>query len=108
MKNQTTQQPKINSKLWPIASLVSGIITIMASLIWFLPGPIMRFFLGNSWQLSFYFWIFIPLSILGLILGIIGLKSTENKMAILGIIFSIIALLILLSFFFIGLAFSES
>jgi hypothetical protein len=65
-----------------IASLVLGILSLCASILWFCGGPI---------------------SIVGLVLGVMGLKSSLRGLAIAGIVLSAIGLLLVIVFGIIGL-----
>jgi hypothetical protein len=63
-----------------IASLVLGILSLCASVTWWCGGPI---------------------SVVGIILGALGIKSSGRTMAIIGIVLSAIGFLSLLVFHFI-------
>jgi hypothetical protein len=62
-------------KGFAIASLVLGILSLCAAITWFCGGPI---------------------SIAGIILGILGLKSSSRKMAIAGIVLSVIGFILMI------------
>ncbi len=64
-----------------IASLVLGILSLCASLAWFCGGPI---------------------SVVGIVLGVLGMKSSGRKMAIAGVILSAVGLLLMIVFIIIG------
>jgi membrane protein DedA with SNARE-associated domain len=85
-------------KFFSFFSLLIGILgTIWGLLFWLLPGKIkLNLFGYYDWQLSLYFWIFIPASILGAILGIMAIKLTSGnkKLEIAGIALSLFGLLI--------------
>ena len=85
-------------KFFSSFSLLIGILgTIWGLLFWLLPGKIkLNLFGYYDWQLSLYFWIFIPASILGAILEIMAIKLTSGnkKLEIAGIVFSLFSLLI--------------
>lgn len=56
------------------------------------------FILGLAWLWFWYFpFISVPIQIAGIILGIIGIKSSNKVFAVLGLIFCIIGLIISLS-----------
>lgn len=92
----TIQQPKPASKGKAIASLVAGIISVISDMMLLtsfyfelpLRGVIEQFayFLFSLLILG---WIF---PVLGLILGIVSLKSIKKNLAIIGIILSLIGL----------------
>ena len=73
--------PAGDKKGLAIASLVLGILSLCASVFWFCGGPI---------------------SIVGIVLGFLGLKSSGKGMAIAGIILSAIGLLLLIVFVILG------
>jgi len=94
--NQTNQQQKVDHKGKVIGSLVFGGISIILNLILVVHysrvlGEGLTGMIGA--YLSFFSlilgWLF---PIVGLILGILGLKSTKKKLAITGIILSLIGL----------------
>jgi len=99
MINQVKRQSKINSKGKAITSLVLGIISmgpfIIAKLLIIIApipqlGPIVS---------TFFFQIGPLIAIIGLVLGIMGLKSTKRNFAIAGIILCLIGLLVPLYYF---------
>lgn len=105
----TLKIPVSGSELKAIASFVLGIasvtplvVYILFSLILSLTGPHVGGFEGPA---AVFIFIILPLFILtiiagpiGLILGIMGLKSTKRNFAIVGIILCIIGLLPVLFF----------
>ena len=83
----TNQQPKSDQKGKAIASLILGIISILPLIEAFLfPTEAIRYFLIRT----------PPIAIIGLILGIMGLKSTKRNLAIVGTVLCVISLLVLL------------
>ena len=74
--------PTGDKKGLAIAALVLGILSLCASLAWWCGGPI---------------------SIVGIVLGVLGMKSSGRKMAIAGIILSAVGLLLMIVFFIISL-----
>lgn len=98
MTNQTIQQPKIDQKRSAIASLVLGIISIILYLI---PGLFLFFGMNPMSPPSILNIVFLSplLDLLGLILGILGLKSTKRNFAIAGIILCLVGLLVPLYYF---------
>jgi len=93
---------KKNSKFLPGISIILGTISITWGLLFFGPGKLSAtLFAYYEWQTSLYLRIFIPAAIIGLISGIISLKLKLSKIsAILGIVFSTIALMIWLFIWF--------
>jgi hypothetical protein len=102
MPNQTVQRPRFNPKIKILLSLLFGIISILGEVITFASFISFRF--PSFWKnivfqseiigwigiiVLFLGWLF-PL--LGIILGIIGLRS-EKKLAIIGILLSLIGLI---------------
>ena len=79
-KNPSEQQPRAGPKWQAISSLVLGIISILAdvSIVSFYSSPISWLFGG---------WLF---ATVGFILGIMGLKYTRKKLAIAGVVLSVI------------------
>ena len=69
-------------KGFAIASLILGILSLCASLIWFCGGPI---------------------SVAGVILGFLGLQSPSRKLAIAGLVLSAVGFLLMIIFIVIGL-----
>jgi len=98
MNSNSDNQRAITEPKWQaIASLILGIISI-------LPGVSVLISLGTSWQLvakiiaylglsfiGYWIWLF-PAA--GFILGIIGLKYTKKKLAIAGIVLSLIGFMV--------------
>ncbi len=78
---QPQAQPS-DKKGLAIASLVLGILSLCSSILWFCGGPI---------------------SIVGLVLGFLGLKSSLRGLAIVGLVLSAIGLLLVIVFGIIGL-----
>jgi hypothetical protein len=74
--------PAGDKKGLAITSLVLGILSLCASVLWYFGGPI---------------------SIVGIVLGLLGMKSSGKRMAIAGIILSAIGLLLLIVFVIISL-----
>jgi hypothetical protein len=74
--------PADDKKGLAIASLVLGILSLCASLAWYCGGP---------------------LSVIGIVLGVLGLKTSGKKMAVAGIVLSVIGLLLLIIFTIIGM-----
>lgn len=113
MPNHQTQQPKSTPKRETIASLISlllGIVSIVPTIIvlllvllLFLTAPeAMTFFLGLGWIIKVaypFYGMSILTAIIGIILGIVGLKSTKRKFAITGIVLCVSGLLLSLAFF---------
>ena len=90
MINQIINQPKTDQKWKAIGSLIAGIISIIPILQALSSGGIPRGFVWvpkEMMLLGFF-------SIVGVILGIKGLKSTKKKFAIGGIVVSIFSLLV--------------
>lgn len=105
MANQNIYQSKFNSKrkIFAVASLLLGIISgifiiipiILVELLSYLEKLPMAIPLAE-----FVFFQITPLiTIIGLILGIMGAKSTKRKFAIAGIILCVIGLLVPLYYF---------
>lgn len=69
-------------KGFAIAALVLGILSLCASVRWFCGGPI---------------------SVAGIVMGVLGMKSSARKMAIAGLILSAIGLVLLVVVIIIGL-----
>jgi len=103
MSSQTTQRLKLDPKIKTSLSLLLGIISILGEAITFASFISFRFppFWKNivfqseivGWIeviVLFLGWLF-PL--LGIILGIIGLSSQKKKLAIIGILLSLIGLI---------------
>jgi hypothetical protein len=96
--NSNNQQPKAEPKAEAISSLILGIISILADLSMIVPVYFrISIDIGNLSVIDdiapyslFGGWFF-PTS--GLVLGIMGLKSTKKKLAITGIILSTIGLM---------------
>jgi len=92
------QRVKFNPQGKAIASLILGILSIL---------PLIGRFLVIYWiktipagELLAYLLVRAPLfAFLGLILGILGLKSTKRKFAIAGIILCLIGLIVPLYYF---------
>lgn len=98
MENQITQSPKSNSKGKAVASLVLGVISMTLGLM-----PEVFLFLGMNPMapspiLNIVFLLPI-VALFGVILGILGLKSTKRNFAIVGIVLCIIGLLVPIIFF---------
>ena len=103
MTNQNIQQSKTDHKGKAIVSLVLGVISItpfiILKLMIYLGG---KGIIAISGELSVYgagyvFYLIAPaVGLVGLILGILGLKSTKKNFAIAGIVLCVIALLVLL------------
>jgi len=74
--------PSGDKKGLAIASLILGILSLCGSVLWYYGGPI---------------------SIVGIVLGFLGMKSSGKGMAIAGIILSAIGLLLLIVFVIISL-----
>lgn len=87
MTNTIVQQSAPNAKIKATTSLILGIVSMILLIsIRFIPMALASF--G-----SFVVGIAIPLiSIIGLILGVLGLKSTKRNFAIVGIILCAISL----------------
>ncbi len=102
MANQVTQQIKLNSDGKATASLVLGIISFTPLIIIEIlrrVAPIME--LGPL--INFVFFQLGPLiGIIGLILGVLSLKSTKRNFAITGIVLCLIGLLVPLYYFIFG------
>jgi hypothetical protein len=84
-----------------ILSIVLGIFGIVGGKVSLAPPEqlIPKFF--GEGQTEIYLHVFIPLSFIGIILGIIGLKlSVKKSLAILGIILSFVSLIIWLFIWF--------
>jgi fumarate reductase subunit C len=73
-------------------SFLFGIISITASIIWLYYGGFYRFYLEPAFALISY--LSFPL---GLIFGIIGLKSGRKRLSKIGIILSLIGMLLTFS-----------
>jgi hypothetical protein len=90
-------------------SLIIGILgTIWGLLFWLGPEKLKLILFGYyNWQLPLYFRIFIPISILGVILGIMAIKLTSGnkKLGIVGVTLSLFSLLIWLSIWFLTIGF---
>jgi hypothetical protein len=88
-------------KFFSSFSLITGILgTIWGLLFWLGTGKLKLSLFGYyDWQLPLYFRIFIPISILGAILGIMAIKLTSGnkKLGIAGVVLSLFSLLIWLS-----------
>jgi len=104
MVNQLNQQSNPNPKGKAIASLVMGIISgisvitiiITIELLTRLGAlPMTPMPLGEF----MFYWIDPLIAIIGLILGVLGLKSTKRNFAIAGIILCLIGLLFPLYYF---------
>lgn len=94
-----------NHKREAFASLIIGIICLIAGSMeswgfWFLPRWLYLLLLGKYEKAKIYFVTFILLSLAGIILGIIGLKSSKKIFAVSGIILSVLSLILLLFFLF--------
>jgi hypothetical protein len=77
-----TPAPAGDKKGLAIASLVLGILSLCASVAWFCGGPI---------------------SVVGIVLGILGMKSSGRKLAIAGIALSAVGLVLMVIFIIITL-----
>ena len=87
MNNQSiVQQPKRNLKGKAIASLIIGIITNIFN-IFALLSPMSGISVVNLFSVFF-------LALVGVVLGVGGLQSTNKNLAITGIILCIIALIL--------------
>lgn len=96
--NQITQQPKFDPKRKAIASLIFGIISISPNIFLPLLADIIPFAIAPL--LGFYLFLIIFLfAIIGLVFGILGLKSTKRNFAIAGIVLCLIGLLVPLYYF---------
>lgn len=105
MANQNIQQPNADSKGKAAASLMLGTISIVFVLMPLLSLAILGMLEIDSTEASLFSvipWLFPfatpPAAILGLIFGILGLKSTKKKLAISGVILGIISLGIFIFF----------
>jgi hypothetical protein len=98
-----------NFKFFSSFSLIIGILgTIWGLLFWLGPGKLKLILFGYyDWQLPLYFRILIPISILGVILGIMPIKliSGNKKLGIAGVILSLFSLLIWLSIWLLVIGF---
>jgi uncharacterized membrane protein len=98
MRNQTLQQPQLDPKGKAIISLVLGIVSILLGLL-----PTLFLGLGMNPMapspiLNIVF--LLPLVVLiGIVFGILGLKSTKKKFAIAGIVLCLIGLIVPLYYF---------
>ena len=100
MRNPNTLQSKLNSKTKAIISFICGIFSGPLTIIFAVFFELLRriypavpiFFINVIFLLG------IP-AIIGLILGILGLKSTKRNFAIAGIILCLIGLLFPLYYF---------
>lgn len=81
------QPPAKDQKGLAIASLVLGILALLTSCLWFCGGPF---------------------SIVGIVLGVLGLKSSGRGMAIAGIVLSAVGLLILIVLTVVGAVLGSS
>jgi len=110
MNNSLNNQPSIKSdpKGKAIASLILGIISLTMGLSGFFPHfPSVWSLAEDINEFVVYCLIFIFTTIISLILGIIALvKSTKKKLAIAGIIFSVVALIILMGLFLFEVGFA--
>ncbi len=104
MTNQINQRSKLDQKGKAVTSLVLGFIALIS--IWLLSLlqellPQLR----KDLVVITYYILFAFISMGGVILGILALKSTKKMLAILGIIFSLISLVILTGILLTGLSF---
>lgn len=119
MTNQIIQKTKADSKRKAIASLLIGIIALVANIptwggvFWGPPDaplnilrPLMIVIMGYPERILVFLIFSLLISITGLFLGKTGLKSAKRGLAITGIILSITGLLGTISFaiFMIGMA----
>jgi len=89
-----TQQSKPDPKGKAIASLIFGVISIIGLYLMYSIVP-MRFIVSFRNPESFIFPVIaIILPLIGLVLGIRGLKSTKRVFALAGIVLSVISLTI--------------
>ncbi|MFC1629634.1 hypothetical protein ACFL11_00170 [Patescibacteria group bacterium] len=100
MENRITQSLKQNPEGKAIISLVLGVVSMIVGWIWILPSSLLQILVGTSGTLSVYFVISFLIPFSGVILGMIGLKSTKKSLAIIGIVLCAIGLLSTLFFFF--------
>jgi hypothetical protein len=103
MTNQVNQQPKPNPKGKAVVSLLLGIISGISVITIIIVIELLSRFGGLPMVMplaEFVFYRMAPLiAIIGLILGILGLKSTKRNFAIAGIILCLIGLLTPLYYF---------
>jgi len=95
MENQSiVQQPKRDPRGKAITSLVFGAFGLIVSIIftYFIPSVISMIIL----------YVAFIMALIGLVLGISGLRSTKKKLAILGIILCISTLILVLKIFLYG------
>jgi hypothetical protein len=109
MENQLKEK-LVNKKLG-IISLIIGFTNIFVILFNFFPvsTKIWNIALGTYSQVLIYFQIFFCLSLIGLILGLLGLKFSSKKISFWGIVLAILNLIILsiLFIFFHSLAWTN-
>jgi hypothetical protein len=97
--DQTDQYSKFDSKGKAVTSLILGIISIIPGMIvYFAPGLQMV----NFWRIiGIILWIILPfVALIGVILGIMALKSTKRNVAIAGIVLCGIGLIMPIIYIF--------
>jgi len=100
MTNQDKQQTKLDAKNTAIISLILGIISVIPIIQFLSSENPSAFRAFHSLKTVLFLSAF---SILGMILGIKGLNSSKKKLAIGGIIFSIVGVLGLIFFLYMWL-----
>lgn len=100
MTNQIAQQSKSISINKAITSLVLGIISIIPFIIIELMSRLLPVMWLSTINISIIFFLIAPLiALIGLISGVMGLKSTKKNFAIAGIVLCVIGLLVPLYYF---------
>jgi len=76
-------------------SIIIGIISIIGTWGWiFFPHSWIEYLLGNTEKATIYGFLFTSTSLIGLIVGILSLKSKNKLGAIIGIVLCLIGLLL--------------
>jgi hypothetical protein len=99
MKREINQKTETGPKWQAITSLVLGIISVLAevSIITF-PSPIFIIWLYGGWLFA----------AVGFILGIMGLKYTRKKLAIAGVVLSVIGFVAFVYLYYIALRMGQA
>jgi len=103
--NQVFAQKKLNTGIWAIISFILGLIAFINGIITvcypiLFKKPYITEYLYTISGSSVFLKIVFFISLIGIILGVLGFKSQKKKLAISGIILSIIGLIITFLFYF--------
>jgi len=92
---------KLLTIIFSLTSLILGIIAMIWILLFIFASHSLRLELfGENWQWSLYIRIFVPISLIGLIIGVLGFKRANKILSAIGIILCSIALIFWLFIWF--------